>query len=122
MEMDKIIEMLLSKIKEGTIKLKESIEGKDDLQISAMIKESLGIEDEVKEAVSAKILEQIKSLPTIEAIKGVEFVNITEFRHQLSNIAVEPTGKIELRASEIATVPDAPEYAGSIKVVFEGEL
>lgn len=63
-----------------------------------------------------------KFYEAIEAIKGVEFVNITEFRRQLSNIAIEPTGKIELRASEIPTVPDAPEYAGGIRVVLEGEL
>jgi hypothetical protein len=69
--MDKIIEMLLNKVKEGSIKLKESIEGKNDKEISAMIKEALAVEkeDKVKEAVTKEMLEQIKSLPTIEAIK-----------------------------------------------------
>lgn len=69
-DMKKIIEMLLSKVKEGAIKLKESVEGKTDDEISKMIKESLGIEEEVKEAISEKVLEQIKNLPTIEAIKA----------------------------------------------------
>ncbi len=67
-DMDKIIQMLLAKVKSGSIKLQESVEGKSDDEITAMIKEALDVD--AKEAISAKVLEQIKNLPTIEAIKA----------------------------------------------------
>jgi hypothetical protein len=61
-----------------------------------------------------------KFYEAIEAIDGVAFVNISEFRRagQPSGF-VEPSGKIELSAHEIPIVPgDDPEYAGGLRVQF----
>lgn len=58
-----------------------------------------------------------KFFEVIEAIEGVEFVNITEFRHQEKPAGYfESTGKIELEINEIPTIPDDPAYAGGIKI------
>ena len=64
-----------------------------------------------------------KFYEAIEAIDGVAFVNISEFRRagQAAG-SVEPSGKIELGAHEIPIPPplaDAPAYAGSIRVKLE---
>jgi hypothetical protein len=62
-----------------------------------------------------------KFYEAIEAIDGVTFVNISEFRRegQLPGV-VEPSGKIELGAHEIPTVPsDDPAYAGGLRVKLE---
>jgi uncharacterized phage protein gp47/JayE len=62
-----------------------------------------------------------KFYEAIEAIDGVAFVNISEFRRQgqISGF-VEPSGKIELGAHEIPTVPsDDPAYAGGLRVELE---
>jgi predicted phage baseplate assembly protein len=62
-----------------------------------------------------------KFYEAIEAIDGVAFVNISEFRRedQLSGFVV-PSGKIELGAHEIPTLPsDDPAYAGGLRVELE---
>ena len=62
-----------------------------------------------------------KFYEAIEAIDGVAFVNIREFRRagQPSGF-VEPAGKIELGPHEIPTVPsDDPEYTGGLRVGLE---
>jgi Baseplate J-like protein len=62
-----------------------------------------------------------KFYEAIEAIDGVAFVNIREFRRagQPSGF-VEPAGKIELGPHEIPTVPsDNPEYTGGLRVRLE---
>lgn len=57
----------------------------------------------------------------IEAIDGVAFVTITEFRRPgQSGPPVEASGKILLAESELATIPDSPAYAGGIRVVTQG--
>ena len=54
-------------------------------------------------------------------LTGVAFVNISEFRREgQSSGVVEPSGKIELGAHEIPTVPgDDPAYAGGLRVELE---
>ena len=62
-----------------------------------------------------------KFYEAIEAIDGVAFVNIREFRRagQPSGF-VEPAGKIELGPHEIPTLPsDDPEYTGGLRVRLE---
>jgi len=62
-----------------------------------------------------------KFYEAIEAIEGVAFVNISEFRRrdQLASV-VEPSGKIELRAHEIPTIPgDDPAYAAGLRIELE---
>jgi hypothetical protein len=63
-----------------------------------------------------------KFYEAIEAIDGVDFVNISEFRRQEATAGtVDPEGKIVLRAHEIPTIPaDDPAYAGGIQVLLEG--
>lgn len=57
----------------------------------------------------------------IEAIEGVEYVNIREFRSQEQKAGyVEPSGKIELDSNEIPRIPDESDYTGGIKVLLEG--
>jgi hypothetical protein len=62
-----------------------------------------------------------KFYEAIEAIDGVAFVNIGEFRREGQPSGfVEPSGKIELGAHEIPTVPDGdPAYAGGLRVELE---
>lgn len=59
-----------------------------------------------------------KFYEAIEAIDGVAFVNISEFRREGQPSGfVDPLGKIELGAHEIPTVPsDDPAYAAGLKV------
>jgi hypothetical protein len=63
-----------------------------------------------------------KFYEAIEAIEGVAFVNISEFRRdgQPSGV-VEPSGKIELGPHEIPSIPgDNPAYAAGVRVEIEG--
>jgi hypothetical protein len=73
----------------------------------------------------AQIIYLSKFYEAIEALEGVEYVNIREFRQERQKSGyIEPSGKIELGSNEIPTVPDTenePDYAGSIKVVFPEE-
>jgi hypothetical protein len=96
--------------------------------------------DEVKEQVEqaganllafdnvdfGQIIYLSKFYEAIEAIEGVSFVNITEFRREGSRTgAVEPSGKIELGVNEIPRTPtdpdDNPDYAGGINVELPEE-
>jgi hypothetical protein len=62
-----------------------------------------------------------KFYEAIEAINGVDFVNISEFRRaEAPEDTVEPAGRIVLRAHEIPVIPTDALYAGGIKVVLEG--
>jgi hypothetical protein len=57
-----------------------------------------------------------------EAIAGVLFVNISEFRRgDTATPAVEPSGKITLASNEIPVVPFDPAYAAGIKVVITNQ-
>jgi uncharacterized phage protein gp47/JayE len=62
-----------------------------------------------------------KFYEAIEAIDGVAFVNISEFRRDgQSSGVVEPSGKIELGAHEIPAVPsDSPAYASGLRIELE---
>lgn len=91
------------------------------------------IREKVQEAVSSllafdnvdfgQIIYLSKFYEAIEAIEGVEYVNINEFRRELAT--TEPSGKIELGSNEIPRIPDDPEddptYVGGISVVFPEE-
>jgi hypothetical protein len=60
-----------------------------------------------------------KFYEAIEAIDGVDFVNISEFRHK--DQAKNTAGKIEVRPHEIPTIPvEEPAYAGGIRVRLGG--
>jgi hypothetical protein len=63
-----------------------------------------------------------KFYEAIEAIDGVDFVNISEFRREEATAGtVDLEGKIVLRAHEIPTIPaDDADYAGGIQVLLEG--
>ncbi len=62
-----------------------------------------------------------KFYEAIEAIDGVAFVNISEFRREDQPAdLVDPSGKIELGAHEIPTVPsDDPAYTAGLRVELE---
>ena len=91
------------------------------------------IKEKVKEATGsllafdnvdfAQIMYLSKFYEAIEAIEGIEYVNINEFRRQGQEVdTVEPEGKIELGSNEIPRIPDDPDddpdYANGIKVVI----
>jgi hypothetical protein len=60
-----------------------------------------------------------KFYEAIEAIEGIDYAIIPEFRRSGQPAdTVESTGKIELSADEIPRVPDNPDYASGIKVVI----
>jgi hypothetical protein len=65
-----------------------------------------------------------KFYEVLEAIVGVEFVNITEFRREGELVSVNPLGKITLGPNEIPKVPDVvPEdgaYLTGADLVIEG--
>ncbi len=64
-----------------------------------------------------QVLYLSKFYEAIEAIDGVEYVNITEFRDERQKEgAIEPTGKIELGSDEIPQIPDDDAYDKGIKV------
>jgi hypothetical protein len=57
-----------------------------------------------------------------EAIPGVLYVNVTEFRRgDRPTPLIEPSGKIELAGNEVPVVPSDPAYAGSIQVVVTNQ-
>ncbi len=63
-----------------------------------------------------QVLYLSKFYEAIEAIDGVEYVNITEFRDERQKEEpIERTGKIELGSDEIPKIPD-DAYVGGIKV------
>ncbi|MBE9570803.1 MAG: baseplate J/gp47 family protein, partial [Proteobacteria bacterium] len=71
----------------------------------------------------AQLIYLSKFYEAIEAIEGIEYVNINEFRRQGQEVdTVEPEGKIELGSNEIPRIPDDPDddpdYANGIKVVI----
>jgi hypothetical protein len=63
-----------------------------------------------------------KFYEAIEAIDGVEFVNVREFRREEQPAdSIEPSGRIELGAHEIPAVPDDEAYAAGLRVeIVEG--
>lgn len=64
-----------------------------------------------------------KFYEAIEAIEGVAFVNISEFRLEKQTIPVEPEGKLVLAANEIPKIPDEPgdePYAEGLRVTVTG--
>lgn len=65
-----------------------------------------------------------KFYEAIEAIEGVEYVTITEFRREGEPGPNDDAGKMELRVNEVPRVPndpeDDPDYASGIKVEAEG--
>jgi uncharacterized protein with HEPN domain len=65
-----------------------------------------------------------KFYEAMEAIAGVAYVNITEFRRQGATPGViEKDGKIELGSNELPITPQAPddtEYLNGIKLTLEG--
>lgn len=63
-----------------------------------------------------------KFYEAIEALDGVEYVNITEFRSQGQPAgSVEPSGKIPLKPGEIPRIPDVSAYKDGIGVEFEDQ-
>lgn len=65
-----------------------------------------------------------KFYEAIEAVEGVDYVTIAEFRRADQPPGVEPSGKITLGANELASPPDAdehPAYAGGVRVRLDGE-
>jgi hypothetical protein len=89
------------------------------------------VKEHVQQAVSALLaFENVtfrqtvylsKFYEAIEAIEGVAFVNISEFRreNQPSGFLV-PSGKIELGAHEIPAVPhDDPPYGAGLRLEIE---
>jgi hypothetical protein len=57
-----------------------------------------------------------------EAIAGVLYVNVIEFRRaDKATPVVEPTGKILLASNEVPVVPSDPAYAAGIKVVITNQ-
>jgi hypothetical protein len=86
------------------------------------------VQEQVRQAASrllafdnvdfAQTLYLSKFYEAIEAIDGVAFANISEFRREGEKAdTVAPSGKIELRAHEIPTIPaDQSAYAGGIQL------
>ncbi|MCZ6819457.1 MAG: baseplate J/gp47 family protein, partial [Calditrichaeota bacterium] len=77
----------------------------------------------------AKTIYLSKFFEAIEAIEGVEFVNIAEFRREgkLPNNGQPPedfesSGKILFESNEIPKIPGEPAYADGIRVLLEGEF
>jgi len=63
-----------------------------------------------------------KFYEAIEAIDGVDYVNITEFRRGDGPREFETTGKLVMGANEVPTAPAGdPRYAGGIRVVLPEE-
>jgi len=64
-----------------------------------------------------------KFYEAIEAVEGVDYVTISEFRRQGQAAGyVEPAGKITMKENEILVIPaDVPAYAKGIRIVIEGE-
>lgn len=64
-----------------------------------------------------------KFYEAIEAVEGVDYVTISEFRRERQPAgSVEPSGKISLKEDEIPIIPSGwVAYSKGIKVLFEGE-
>lgn len=70
----------------------------------------------------AQIIYLSKFYEAIEAIEGVEYVNITEFRQQeQSRDPIEQNGRIKLDDNELPVAPVTPEaYSGGIRLSLVG--
>ncbi|MCJ7602010.1 MAG: baseplate J/gp47 family protein, partial [Desulfobulbaceae bacterium] len=64
-----------------------------------------------------------KFYEAIEAVEGLDYVTISEFRRPNQPAGyVEPAGKITMKENEIPIIPASePAYAKGIKIVIEGE-
>lgn len=63
-----------------------------------------------------------KFYEAMEAVEGVEYVTVNEFRRQDDPAGfIEPAGKIVLGENEIPVAPAATDYNTGIKVVYEDE-
>jgi Uncharacterized homolog of phage Mu protein gp47 len=142
----KVSDVLELKIKdyfENKRMLSQVIEVDDVDYISIYVTAEIGVEsyfspDDVKARVqqaAAKLLafENVdfgqtvylsKFYEVIEAVEGVQYANIKEFRRgdrqpdpADDSIKVVPSGKIELGPNEIPKSPDDSAYAGGLKVV-----
>ncbi len=71
----------------------------------------------------AKTVYLSKFYEATEAVEGVKYVTVTEFRRQNQAAgSVEPSGKIVLNDNEIPVVPaDESSYAKGIRVTLDGE-
>lgn len=70
-----------------------------------------------------EVLYLSKFYEAIEAIEGVAFVTISEFRLEYQTTAVEPEGKLALAVHEIPKIPDGPgdeAYADGLRVTVTG--
>ncbi len=61
-----------------------------------------------------------KFYEAIEAIDGVDFVTITEFRRPEGIDPVEPTGRIDLKPFELPVAAADPPYGGGVRVLATG--
>jgi hypothetical protein len=61
-----------------------------------------------------------KFYEAIEALDGVDYVTITEFRRANGPAPLDETGKLVLSGNQIARVPQDAQYAAGIKLVLEG--
>mgnify|MGYP001618763860 CR=1 FL=1 len=114
-----------------------TIEIKDVDYVKIYVTAEIGIqsyysEDDIKEKVKGaaggilafdtvdfgKPIYLSKFYEAIEAIKGVEYVTITEFRREPVPVKPDEPGKIGLASNEIAAIPDDSNYTGGIKVEF----
>jgi hypothetical protein len=89
-------------------------------EVEAQVKSAAGSLLAFENVDFAQIIYLSKFYEAIEAIDGIEFVTITEFRREGQTIPVEPSGRIALPAYALPSIPDAPDYAGGIKVLLEG--
>lgn len=70
-----------------------------------------------------------KFYEAIEALNGVEFVTITEFRRDDQTTAIQPEGRLDFAPSELAQIPqptseldERTAYSGGIRVLTPEEL
>jgi hypothetical protein len=63
-----------------------------------------------------------KFYEAIEALNGIDFVTIIEFRRADQATLIQPEGKIELDSSEIAQIPALDAYRGGIRVLTPEEF
>lgn len=63
-----------------------------------------------------------KFYEAIEAIEGVAFVNISEFRRAETPGDIAADGKITIKQYELPVAPDDATYAGAIQVISQGGL
>jgi Baseplate J-like protein len=107
-----------------------------EIYISATVGvESYYSQNEIKERVEGAVAQLLalknvdfkqtlylsKFYEAMEAIAGVAYVNITEFRRQgAAPSSIENGGKIEMGSNEIPIVPDDLAYLKGIKLTLEG--